>query len=708
MTTQSTLPPIATRRPNYSTHHGVTLEDPYAWLRDENWREAMQDSRRLHPQIREYLEAENAYTEAHEASLKPLTEKLVREMRGRIPERESSVPVPDGPWIYTTRFREGGQHPIFCRAPRADDGHETSTREQVLLDGDAEAEGLAYFSLGGVSHSPDHTLLAYAIDTRGAEAFDIHVRRIETGDDLEPAIPNTTGSIEWSAASDVLFYVTLDADHRPNRVWRQAVGAEPETAVCVFEETDPGFFVGLETTQSGAFILINAHDHETSEVWVIPADAPKTAPRVIAPRQTGREYDVEHAGDTFTIITNADGAADYKLVQAPTATPGAEHWQPLVEHEPGRLLLDLVEFADYRVRLERVDALPRIVYTDKRTDAEHTIDFEAAAFSLGIQPGLEFKTTNLRFVYSAPDTPDETYDFDLTTGRRTLRKQRDIPSGYDPDKVRVWRIEATAADGARIPITISAHVDTPLDASAACVLQGYGAYGISEPAAFSSHRLSLIERGVVVATAHVRGGRERGQAWYDAGKLANKTNTFDDFITVAEHLADSGFTRRGRIAALGGSAGGMLVGAVVNKRPDLFGAAVADVPFVDVLNTMLDESLPLTPPEWPEWGNPRDDAEAFETIRGYCPYQNVCAQAYPPILAIAGVSDPRVTYWEPAKWVAKLRAFKTDSNRLLLKTHMGAGHAGLPGRFAALDEVALIYGFILTELGVTVIDEATA
>ncbi|NNC23682.1 S9 family peptidase [Salinisphaera sp. USBA-960] len=699
---------MATRQPTYTTYHGVTLEDPYAWLRDANWREAMHDSDRLHPEIRRYLDAENDHTHAHEKRLRPLTDTLVSELRGRIPGRDSGVPVTDGPWCYYTRFRDGGQHPIFCRAPREDAATNDNTREQILLDGDAEANNYDYFNLGGVAHSRDHTLIAFGVDTRGAEAFDIRIRRIASGDDIQPPIPNTTGGVDWSAASDFVFYVTLDSEHRPNKVWRQPIDAGPEAAIAIYEEADPGFFVGLDTTQSGAFVVINAHDHETSEAWVIPADAPETAPRLIAARQTGREYEIEHAGDTFIIATNADGADDYKLVYAPINAPDAVNWQPLVDHAPGRLILEFIEFAQYRVRLERVDALPRIVYTDKATGVEHTVDFDAEAYSLAIQAGIEFDTTTLRFTYTAPDTPAETYDFDLATGQRTLRKRREIPSGFDATRFRVWRVHAEARDGARIPITVTAHADTPLDGSATCVLQGYGAYGISEPAAFSSHRLSLVERGMVVATAHVRGGRERGQAWYEAGKLAHKPNTFSDFIAAAEHLADTGFSRRGRIAALGGSAGGMLVGAVLNQRPDLFGAAVADVPFVDVLNTMLDASLPLTPPEWPEWGNPRDDAEAFTTIRSYCPYQNITAQTYPPILAIAGVSDPRVTYWEPAKWVAKLRATKTDTNRLLLKTHMGAGHGGVPGRFAALDEIALIYAFLLTELGVIPAEVETA
>lgn len=693
-----TSAPVAAVRPQSHVVHGVRLTDDYAWLRDANWREAMHDPERLDPGIRAYLDAENAYTDACMAGTCELRQTLIAEMRARIAERDASVPSPDGDWVYYVRFREGGQHPIFCRAPRAAAGEENPSGEQILLDGDAEAEGRAYFSLGAVDHSRDHRKLAFALDERGSEAYTLHVRDIESGTEIQPPIGNTTGNLLWSADSATLFYTTLDDNHRPCEVWRLALGADPAAAQRVYAETDPGFFVGLGETQSGDFILIHTHDHTTSETRFIPAETPEAEPRLIAERVAGQEYSVEHDGSDFVLMTNADGADDFKLVRTPVSTPGREHWQTLVAHEPGRLLLDHVEFADFRVRLERADALPQIVITDKRSASEYAIGFAAEAYSLGIAPGYEYDTRTLRFVYSAPATPDETYDYDMVSRRRNLRKRRQIPSGFEPTQYVVRRLFATAADGERIPITLTHHVDTAIDGSAPCLLHGYGAYGISEPAAFSASRFSLIDRGVVHAIAHVRGGRERGHHWYVNGKLANKPNTFSDFISVAEYLADAGYTRRGAIVPHGGSAGGMLVGAVLNQRPELFGAAIADVPFVDVLNTMLDETLPLTPPEWPEWGNPRDDAEAFALIRSYCPYQNVTAQDYPPILVIAGVSDPRVTYWEPAKWVAKLRATKTDSNRLLLKTHMAAGHGGLPGRFTALEESALIHAFVLDAL----------
>lgn len=695
-------PPIAERRREHRTVHGVELIDDYAWLRDANWREAMHDPEQLAPEIRAYLDAENAYTDTHMAGCGDLRRELVAEMRARMAERDASVPTPEDDWVYYVRFRESGQHPIFCRAPRTHDGEsepgEPLPEEQILLDGDAEAEGRAYFSLGAVNHSRDHRLLAFALDERGSEAYTLHVREIGSGKEIQPPIGNTTGNLLWSTDSATLFYTTLDENHRPCKVWRLALGDDPVNAECVYSETDAGFFVSVATTQSERFILVNAHDHATSETRFIHADTPWEAPTLIAERQPGREYSVEDDGDDFVLLTNADGAEDFKLVRAPIAHPGHEHWCDVVAHEAGRLLLDHVEFARFRVRMERADALPRIVITDKHSAETHAIAFPEEAYSLGIAPGYEYDTSTLRFVYSAPNTPDETYDYDMGSRERTLRKRRDVPSGFEPDHYTVRRLFATAADGASIPITLTHRADLTLDGTAPCLLHGYGAYGISEPAAFSASRFSLIDRGFVHAVAHVRGGQERGYGWYRQGKLEHKPNTFSDFITVAEYLIGAGYTSAGKIVPHGGSAGGMLVGAVLNQRPDLWGAAIADVPFVDVLNTMMDDSLPLTPPEWPEWGNPRDDTKAFTTIRSYCPYQNVAAQAYPPTLVIAGVSDPRVTYWEPAKWVAKLRVLKTDHNPLLLKTHMAAGHGGLPGRFTALEETALIFAFVLDAL----------
>jgi oligopeptidase B len=698
-------PPRAPRQETRRTVHGVELVDHYAWLRDPDWRAAMRDPGKLDPAIREYLEAENAYTGAVMADTRESQRELVAEMRARIPERDAGVPTPDGEWAYYARFREGGEHPVFCRrpttaAPDAGGNPAEDEHEQILLDGDIEAEGETYFHLAAVVHSRDHRYLAYAVDTTGAEFFDLHVRDLTTGEEVQPPVSSTAGGVCWSADSRTLFYVELDDSHRPCRVRRLPLGASPGAAELVYEEPDPGFFVGLSETHSGAYLLIDAHDHETSEVRLLDAHDPRAAPRVVAARDPGVEYDVEHdaEGDRLIILTNADAAEDFKLVTAPLATPGRDHWRDLVPHESGRLILGMVEYAGHRVRLERVDAQPRIVITDKTGGDEHAIAFESDAYALGLSPGYEYDTTTLRYTYASPADPDATYDYDINSRERVLRKRHEIPGGHDPENYRVERRFARTADGESVPITLLYHRDTRLNADTPCLLYGYGAYGITQAAGFSGNRLSLVERGFVFAVAHVRGGMERGYRWYREGKGRHKNNSFDDYLAAAEHLIEAGYTGAGRIAVFGGSAGGLLVGAVLNRRPELFGAAMAAVPFVDVLNTMLDPELPLTPPEWPEWGNPIEDPEAFETIRGYCPYQNVAARNYPHLLVIAGVSDPRVTYWEPAKWVAALRAVKTDDNLLLLKTHMAAGHGGVSGRFAALDETALIYAFLLKAL----------
>jgi oligopeptidase B len=472
----------------------------------------------------------------------------------------------------------------------------------------------------------------------------------------------------------------------------------------IYEEADAGMFVGLSATQSKRFAVIAIHDHETAEAHLLDLDDPARPPRLVAARQPGTRYEVEHhpaigGQEQLVILTNAAGAEDFKIVTAPVDAPQAGNWRDLVTHKPGRMILSYGVLRDWLVRLEREDGLPRIIARCLSTGDEHAIAFEEEAYSLGLDVGLEFETTRIRFIYSSMTTPAETFDYDLATRERTLRKRQEVPSGHDPSLYRTRRIFAKARDGETVPISILHHRDTPLDGSAPCLLYGYGAYGISIPAAFSTDALSLVNRGFVYAIAHVRGGTEKGWRWYQEGKLARKPNTFSDFITAAEHLIEQRFTARGRIVAEGGSAGGMLMGAVANAAPELFSAIVAEVPFVDVLTTMLDDTLPLTPPEWPEWGNPVTDAEAFSTIRAYSPIDNVRAQAYPPMLVLAGLTDPRVTWWEPAKWVATLRARKTDGNPLLFRCDMTSGHAGASGRFERLKDVALIQSFALTVSG---------
>ena len=687
-------PPKATERPQTITLHGDTRQDPYAWLKDENWQEVMRDPARLNPDIRDYLEAENAFTQASLKDTESLQEALFQEMKGRIKEDDATVPAPDGDYAYYRRYRTGGEHPMYCRHVGG-----AETQEEVLLDGDKEADGKAFFKIGAVTHSPDHKRLAYCVDDKGSEFYELRHRDVETGKDLKDTIPQTTGNAVWSADSAYIFYTLLNENHRPFKVMRHCLGTSPQQDELVYEEHDPGFFLGLHKTESDDFILISAHDHETSEVHVIPAETPLTPPRLIHKRQTKLEYDVAHHGDHLFLLTNADGAEDYKIVRAPLASPSKDKWRDLVPHRPGTLILDMCLFQSHLVRLERVNALPRIVISHLRQDGnlgeEHIIAFEEEAYALGLMPGFEFDTTILRFNYSSPTTPAQVFDYDMETRERVLRKTQEVPSGHNPADYVTRRFTAKGHDGAGIPVTVLHRKELAIDGTAPTLLYGYGSYGHAIPAGFSTARLSLVDRGFVYAIAHIRGGMECGYAWYTSGKLDKKTNTFKDFISVAQSLIEQNYTSKSRIIAQGGSAGGMLMGAIANMAPELFLGLIAEVPFVDVLNTMCDDTLPLTPPEWPEWGNPLESKSAYETIKAYSPYDNVTAQDYPHMLVTAGLTDPRVTYWEPAKWVAKLRATKTDENLLLLKTNMEAGHAGAAGRFDQLKEVALNYAFAL-------------
>jgi oligopeptidase B len=686
-------PPAAKRLPTSSTWHGQRLDDDYAWLRAPNWRDVLRSPGLLDPEIRAFLESENAYAEAILGRARPLQERLFAEMKGRIKEDDSSVPAADGPWAYATRYTTGAQHPIIIRAPR--DGG----ADAILLDGNALAEGKTYFRFAGAGHSPDHGRLAYAFDEIGSEYFSIRFRDLETGADLSDCIEDTTGGFAWAAKGQSLIYIRRDRDHRPRWVYRHVPGTPQEDDLLVYEESDPAFFVSVGSTLSRRFIVIHIHGHDTSEAWLIDAEDPGHPPLLLAPRESGVEYDIEHWLGSLVIRTNADGAEDYKIVLAPLASPGRHAWRDLVPHEPGRLILDHVAFRDHLVWLERRDGLPRIVVRRWSDGAEHAIAFGEEAYSLGLSPGYEFGTTTLRFSYSSPATPSRVFDYDMESRERVLRKEQQVPSGHDPAAYQVRRVQAPAPDGDTVPVSLVHRRGLALDGSAPLFLVGYGAYGISIPAGFNPNVFSLVDRGFVYAIAHVRGGKDKGFRWYAQGRREHKVNTFTDFIAVAEHLMRLGFTSPNRIIAQGGSAGGLLMGAVANMRPDLFLGIIAEVPFVDVLNTMLDETLPLTPPEWAEWGNPVADPEAFARIRGYAPYDNVRAQHYPHMLVLAGLTDPRVTYWEPAKWVAKLRAHKTGDNLLLLKTQMGAGHGGSPGRFDRLKEVALSYAFALKIAG---------
>jgi len=682
-------PPVAPIHRRQSERYGVSLVDDYDWLKVANWQEVMRDPALLDQEVRSHLEAENTYAEAVMAPVAEFRRRLFDEMKARIKQDDSSVPAADGDYAYFARYVTDGQQPVFCRRPRA------GGADAVLLDGNREAEGTSFFRVGACSHSTDHARVAWSADRNGSEYYEIRIRDVATGTDLPDRLANAQGDVVWSNDGASVFYTTLDDNHRPHRVLRHDVGADPALDTIVYEEPDPGFFVGLDKTESGKFIIVAAHDHTTSEVHLIDADNLGAPLRVVAEREKDVEYDVSHHEDRLIIRTNIDGAEDFKIATVPVAAPGRAGWQDLVAHVAGSLIRQQLLFAGHLVRLERRGGLPRIVIRRLADGAEHEIAFDEEAYDLGLVPGYEFDTANLRFTYSSMTTPQRTYDYDMESRTRQLMKQQEIPSGHDPENYVTRRVFAESGDGEKVPVSLLYRRGTALDGSAPLLLYGYGSYGHTIPAGFSPSRFSLVDRGAIYAIAHVRGGMAGGWRWYRDGRGRKKRNTFDDFIAAADHLIAESFTGAGRIIAHGGSAGGMLVGAVVNMRPNLFRGILAEVPFVDVLNTMSDADLPLTPPEWPEWGNPITDAEDFAYIRSYCPYQNVSAKSYPAILATAGLTDPRVTYWEPAKWVARLRAVKTDDNPVLLWTNMTAGHAGAAGRFDKIEEVARVYAFAL-------------
>ena len=683
-------PPKANKIPKRIEQLGRVRVDDYAWLKDDNWQQVLRDPKTLRNDVRAHLDAENAYTKAMLAPTEALQAQMFGEMKGRIKEDDSSVPSPDGPWDYYVRYELGAQHPVRGRRPRgAGDG------EQVLLDEEALSKGKPFFEVGAASHSPDHALFAWAADEQGSEYYTIRVTDLATGEALGEPAESAYGSLVFSPDSQWLFWIWRDENARPAKVFRRPARGGPD--VLVYEEADDGMFLGLGLTSDDSHILIGVGNQETSESRLIPASDPTAQPVVIEPRQVGVKYSPDHWTDRWVIHTNADDAIDFKLATSTAAVPAKATWSDWIAHQRGRYITGFAAYAGHLVRAERVDALDRLVVT-ARDGSEHEIAFEEEAYALHLEDGYEYDTTTTRFVYQSPTTPRQTYDYDLATRERTLRKTQEIPSGHDPSRYVARRLYAAAPDGEQVPITVLMLKDTPLDGSAPLLLYGYGSYGIALDAGFSIRNLSLVDRGWIWANAHVRGGSDKGWGWFLDGRKEKKPNTFTDFIACAEHLIGAGYATKGRIAAYGGSAGGMLMGAVANLRPDLWGAIIAAVPFVDVLNTMSDTTLPLTPPEWPEWGNPLEDAAAYDLIASYSPYDQVSAQAYPPVLATGGLSDPRVTYWEPEKWIAKLREFSAGDAPMMLKINMEAGHGGTSGRFDFLKEIALDYAFAVWAL----------
>lgn len=680
-------PPVARKIPVVIEQLGRTRTDDYQWMKDDNWQAVLRDPTLIKSDVKAHLTEENAYREAMMASTVPLQAEMFAEMRGRIKEDDSSVPARDGPWEYYTRFNAGAQHPLWCRRPAGQ-----TTGEQIILDGPALAEGKAYWEVGEAEHSPNHKLFAWAEDSQGSEVHRILIKDLDTGDLVGEPILSASANLTFSPDSQWIFWTNRDDNGRPDKIFRRpARGGE---TTLVYEELDDRFFQGVSRTADDAFIVIGIANQETSEARYIPGATPDAEPVVLEARQTGRLYDADHWGDRWVIRTNADDSIDFKVVEAPTATPGKANWTDLIAHTPGRFIENLDLTKDHLARQERADANTKIVIRD-RAGAEHEIAVDEPAYALTLIGASEWNTTTSRYGYNSPSTPTSTYDYDLASRERTLRKVQEIPSGHDPANYVVERLNAPASDGQLVPVTVLRRKETPVDGSAPLLLYGYGSYGIPMPAGFSTNRLSLVDRGWIYAIAHIRGGSDKGWGWFLNARRMTKKNTFTDFIASAEHLIARNYARAGNIVAQGGSAGGLLMGAVNNMRPDLWAGVIGQVPFVDVINTMSDTSLPLTPPEWPEWGNPIEDPEAYDYMMSYSPYDQVSAQAYPAVLATGGLSDPRVTYWEPEKWVAKLRPATTSGKPVLLKINMEAGHGGSSGRFDFLKEVAHDYAFAI-------------
>lgn len=681
--TTPTAPPVAAKKPHTFTHHGVTIEDPYHWLRDPGYPE-VRDA-----EVLAHLEAENAWFEARMKPLQPTVETLLAEMRGRIKEADKSVPQKDGDWLYWIEYEEGAEYKKWWRRPVG------GGPDELILDEVALAEGKEYFRLGALSVSSDGKLLAWAVDDNGSERFTARIKVIDTGEVLPDVIPGTLSALVWAAGDKALVYSLANAQWRTDNARLHWLGTPVESDVELYHEDDEGFRVSAGLSANDEWLVISTGDHETSEVRLVPAADPLATPLLVRARQTGVEYDVDVRGKTLFIHTN-DTHENFRLATAPLASPG--EWTTLIEGTDDFYLTGFDLFRDFYVVEGRVRGLDRIEvrYYDDPARIE-PIAFPEASYEASLGDNPEWAMDKLRVSYESMISPASVYDYHVAEARLELLKTQEIPSGYDASLYDTARLEITARDGTAVPVSVVWRKGR--EAGGPLYLYGYGAYGIAIGPGFSTTRLSLIDRGFAYAIAHIRGGDDLGRRWYKAGKLQQRTNTFNDFVDVAKGLIAEGFTEAGKIAIAGGSAGGELMGAVINSDPELWGAVAAHVPFVDVLATMLDEDLPLTPGEWPEWGNPIEDKAAFELIRSYSPYDQVRAQAYPPMLVTAGLNDPRVTYWEPAKWVAKLRELKTDSNELLLKTNMGAGHGGKSGRFEGLRETAEEFAFILAQLG---------
>ena len=674
----NTLPPKAKKIERLDTVNGVVLKDDYYWLREKESEEVL-----------DYLKAENKYTDAMTEHLKPLQDELYKEMIGRINEDDASVPVKDDEYYYYSRMEKGKNYAINCRKKGSLDA-----KEEIILDENILAEGKEYFSVGALEMSPDHKLMAYAIDVNGSEEYDIYIKNLETGEMLTDEIENTAGNIVWANNNTTFYYTMLDETHRPFQLHRHDLGKNDNKLV--FEELDGAYFLYPFKDKSEQFIYVYLGSKVTTEMHFMNADNPDDNFKVIQPRKQGMEYSVASHGTDFYVLTN-DNALNFKLMKTSVNTPSMENWQEVMPHDDKVLLSSVETFENHLVIYGRKGGFKHIHITDLRTNKSHEVAFPEPVYTYSSSENPTFEGSIIRFTYSSMITPRTVYDYDMDSKKLTTKKVYEVKGGYDKSDYVVERVEATAADGTKIPMSVAYKKGVKRDGTNPCYLYAYGSYGSSTEPYFSTIRVSLLDRGFVFAIAHIRGGSEMGRKWYEDGKFLKKKNTFTDFINCAEHLVKEKYTNSDKLAIAGGSAGGLLMGAVLNMRPDLFNTVVAHVPFVDVINTMLDETIPLTVVEYEEWGNPNDKIY-FDYMLSYSPYDNVEAKDYPNILITAGLNDPRVQYWEPAKWTAKLRDMKTNENTLLLKTNMGAGHGGASGRYEALKEYAFEYAFVLDKL----------
>jgi oligopeptidase B len=689
---QISAPPVAPKHPTETRVHGLVLEDDYAWLRAKE-----------NPEVTAYLEAENAYAEAQMTPLAGLREELYAEMLSHIKQTDVSVPFRDGEWWYYTRTEEGLQYAIHCRKRGTAAGPDADRKEEVILDGNALAEGHPFFEIGDTDISDDGRWLAYSTDTRGFRQYTLHIKDLETGETLAGEVERM-GSLTWAADNRTLFYTVEDEQQkRQHQLWRHTRGAPHADDELVYQDDDERFNVGVGRTRDGKFLVLASASHTASECRFLRADAPEGAFRLVAPREDEHEYSIDHRNGLWFIRTN-DRGRNFRLVTTPEATPEPAHWTELIPHRDGVMLEEIDLFADFFVACEREDGLPRLRLWDFKGEAAEAapageIAFPEPAYSAHPHVNRIFEATTFRYAYQSLVTPSSVFEYDLAARASTLLKQVEIPGGFDRTLYASERVHARAADGVEVPVSLVYRRDTRTPGGNPLYVYGYGSYGYALPLGFSSNRLSLLDRGVVMAYAHIRGGGDLGKPWHDAGKMLVKRNTFTDFIACVEHLTANGYGDPKRVSIEGGSAGGLLMGAVTNMSPRLFRAVVSHVPFVDVMNTMLDASLPLTVPEYEEWGDPNQE-EYFRYMLSYSPYDNLRAGEYPAMLVKTSLHDSQVMYWEPAKYVAKLRTLKTDAHPLLLVTNMQAGHGGASGRYDYLKEIALDYAFVLRELGI--------